>query len=1246
MSLLLLKRALSSVKSIFGFLFILSLNCEALNLAQQPLTLSGFNYPNVMFLVDDSGSMDWEIMTGVHWAACDYDPYEHNSHDGSTSTDCNEKVTNGRMYIENATDSSDLMSYVYSNTGNIYSDCSNTNGYTFECSGSNTEEWRHRSSDLNFMFYNPDTDYLPWFGECSDGVDCVDASFSAARSNPRSGQSGYSQTRNLAGQSYEVWFDTAGFADTRPNITDYTVGANGYVDLWDEHYNIEFDSTTQIVITESVYGSPGANSLDETKTVLATLTNTLACYNILGSQLLVESIHNGDLDIASTGGVNCRTIPEAVQNFANWYQYHRKRSFAAKYTIGSLVSSEDDMRFGLTLINNNGSGDNDVFVEVPSGGQDTFSVHNNALMQDMYDYSWEALGTPLRIGLKTVGRYYSGSLSGKADPIIYSCQQNYTILMSDGEWSGGSPDIGNSDGDAYSNTLADVADYYYQTDLSDLEDDVPINEFDTQTQQHMVTIMAAFGLEGALEDTDGDGWPDPILGRSSTWGGNPSSGIYKADDMWHGAFNSKGLYSSAKSPDLLKSNLENAFDNIQARVGSFASVATGSSTLQNGAVVYQTEYQSLGWEGHLKASEILNDVVQSPIWDAACYFSDDCDVPGFNPANITYGSRVVMTYADGGIPFRWPSDYTNPTSTELTSGQVSDLLGYNNTIYSSDAYGQKLVNFIRGSDNDELNAANTSGVFRSREGRLGDFVNSRPIFVSAPSRFYPADLEGASYTLFKSTYSSRANMLYVGGNDGMLHGFDASDGEELLAYVPGSRHIYEDLYSLSSTNYSHKYYVDGSPTEGDVYYDGAWHTVLAGGLRAGGQSVYLLDITNPANFSEANAANIVKWEFSDVQDNELGATFSQPQIARLANGKWAVLFGNGYNNTTTDGYASATGKSYLFILFLNNSFDGTWDEGVDYVKIPVGSEYLAAGDAAGLSGITVVDVDGDYTADYVYGGDVKGKLWRFDLTSNSPGNWSGSLVFDAGVNQPITSTPVVSAHPNGLDAGFLVAFGTGKFIEIDDNSSSGQTTQTFYSIWDKRVAGVFQSVPVKGDLLEQEILSEPAFSETVGGRVTTANAIDWSTDRGWYLDLIIKNSGNNHGERVVFDPVVRSGRITFTTMVPASDNICDGGGGGWLMSLNAINGARPEPSAFDLNNDGVFSSGDYVDYDGGSYVSSGIQFNSGILSTPTLLANSDGGYDLNVLSSTGAENLSSGLTSIRSSAPGYASGRLSWRRIR
>lgn len=1233
-------------KGLLGILMAGSLNCEALNLAQQPLTLSGFNYPNVMFLVDDSGSMDWEIMSVVHWAACDYDPYEYNSHNGNRANDCNEKVTDGRMYIEQAYYNSQGMSYIYNNTGNIYGSCTGTYGYGFDCNSSNTEEWRHRSSDLNVMFYNPDTDYESWYGDCSAGADCTDASFSAARSNPRSGQDGYSQTRDLTGESYEVWFDTAGFSQTRPNITDYTVGANGYVDLWDEHYNIELDSSTEIIVTESVYGSPGEYSLDETQTVLATLTNTSACYNILGSQILVESIHSGDLSVTSTGGVGCRTIPEVVQNFANWYQYHRKRSFVAKYTIGSLVNGEDAMRFGLTLINDNGSGDNDVFVEVPSGGQDTFASHNNTMLEEMYDYEWEGQGTPLRTGLKTVGEYYDGDLSGKTDPILYSCQQNYTILMSDGEWNGSSPSLGNSDGDGYSNTLADVADYYYQNDLSDLEDDVPINEFDTQTQQHMVTFMAAFGLEGTLEDTDGDGWPDPILGRASTWGGNPTDGDHKADDMWHGAFNSKGLYSSASSPDLLKSNLENAFDNIQARVGSFASVATSSSTLQSGATVYQTEYESLGWEGHLKASLIVDDVVQDPIWDAACYFSDDCDVSGFNPSNISYNSRVVITYADGGVPFRWPSDYTSPGVTELTSDQISDLVTFNNTLYSTDSYGQKLVDFIRGSGSDELNAANTSGVFRSRDGKLGDFVNSRPIYVTGPDRFYPSDLESANYTTFKATYSSRTNMLYVGGNDGMLHGFDASNGQELLAYVPGTRHIYEDLYSLSSTTYSHIYYVDGSPTEADVYYDGVWQTILVGGLRAGGQAVYMLDITNPANFSEANASSIVKWEFSDVQDDELGATFSQPKVARLANGKWAVIFGNGYNNTTADGYVSATGKSHLFVLFLNDSFDGTWDEGVDYVKIPVGSEYLSAGDAAGLSGITVVDVDGDYTADYVYGGDIKGKMWRFDLTSASPDNWSGSLVFDAGVNQPITSKPVVSAHPNGLDAGFLVAFGTGKFIEVDDNTSNGQTTQTFYSVWDKIVSDVFQSAPSKGDLLEQEILSEPAFSDSVGGRVTTANTIDWTSERGWYMDLIVKNSGNNQGERVIFDPVVRSGRITFTTMVPASDNICDGGGGGWLMSLNAINGARPTPNAFDLNGDGVFSSGDYVDYGGDSYVSSGIQFNSGILSTPTLLANSDGGYDLNILSSTGAENLSSGLTSIRSSAPSYASGRLSWRRIR
>ena len=142
----------------------------------------------------------------------------------------------------------------------------------------------------------------------------------------------------------------------------------------------------------------------------------------------------------------------------------------------------------------------------------------------------------------------------------------------------------------------------------------------------------------------------------------------------------------------------------------------------------------------------------------------------------------------------------------------------------------------------------------------------------------------------------------------------------MFAYVPGA--VFKNLAQLASPAYTHRYYVDGAPNMGDVFYNNNWHTVLVGGLNKGGQGIYALDITNPDTFS----ASKVLWEFSDVPpaaagdpikgDPDLGYTYSRPAIVRLNNSKWAAIFGNGYNNTEDDGATtkSTTGYAALFIV--------------------------------------------------------------------------------------------------------------------------------------------------------------------------------------------------------------------------------------------------------------------------------------------------------------------------------------------
>src|SRR5690606_38982071 len=223
---------------------------------------------------------------------------------------------------------------------------------------------------------------------------------------------------------------------------------------------------------------------------------------------------------------------------------------------------------------------------------------------------------------------------------------------------------------------------------------------------------------------------------------------------------------------------------------------------------------------------------------------------------------------------------------------------------------------------------------------------------------------------------------------------------------------------------NHRYYVDGSPTVADAYIGERWRTLLVGGLNKGGQSVYALDVTEPQNFAENAADDIVLWEFTDP---DLGYSFSQPAIVRLQDGTWAAVFGNGYNNTEEDDDPSATGNAVLFVVDLaSGALIRKLDTGVGMAGDPSGDDR-----PNGLATVAPVDDTGNRRIDFIYAGDLFGNLWRFDLRQAAPASWSLRRLFlacsshpcDDADRQPITSRPSVVRHPTGR--GRIVLFGTG-----------------------------------------------------------------------------------------------------------------------------------------------------------------------------------------------------------------------------
>ncbi|MGZ8216460.1 pilus assembly protein [Methylomagnum sp.] len=682
-------------------------------------------------------------------------------------------------------------------------------------------------------------------------------------------------------------------------------------------------------------------------------------------------------------------------------------------------------------------------------------------------------------------------------------------------------------------------------------------------------------------------------------------------------------YFKATNPAKLEQALDNIFGDVAKKSSSAAAISTNSTRLDTNTMIFQAKFNSGDWSGHLLAFAFANGAVGAQKWDAADSFSS---------ASFSYASRKVFTLNTNpspptkGVAFTWDS---------LSTAQQTAL----NTLQgTNDGNGQARLNYLRGAITGEKRKG---GSFRNREYLLGDIINSDPWFVGMEDYGYSIlpGAEGSSYITFRQSgsYLSRTKMIYIGANDGMLHGFDADPGHsgvEKLAYVPNS--IIGGLSLLTSPNYDpgaqnpiqHTYLVDGSPRAADAYVDPAggaskqWRTILVGSTGAGGRSVFALDITNPGSFGAGN----VLWEFSNTNDSDLGYTLPQASVIRMNNGSWGTIVGNGYN--------SDNGHAVLFIL----------DAGTGAVikKIDTGVGGNLAISKNGLSTPVAVDVNNDRIADYVYAGDLAGNLWKFDISSGSASGWAiaGSApLFTACVpatpgcaaasnatndaaRQPITAKPQVGRVGPDQSGGVMVYFGTGKYFETGDNSVGGSPQmQTFYGIWDNGSA-----VSSRSSLQQQTITYEGTGTNAAGYvvadkiRTLSKNAVSYPTKRGWYLDLKTPSATNGGGERVVSAPLLVGSRLVFVTLIP-DDNMCGYGGTSWLMELEAISGQNLSQSALDLLGSGGAGPDGHVDsndtVNGGNAVS-GVQSHIGIIKTPTIVGDEggSGGLDRKVAGGT------------------------------
>ncbi len=683
--------------------------------------------------------------------------------------------------------------------------------------------------------------------------------------------------------------------------------------------------------------------------------------------------------------------------------------------------------------------------------------------------------------------------------------------------------------------------------------------------------------KGVANSSGAVGWPAP----NGTGGGIAAN----VDDTWHAALAGRGQFFNAGNPQLLITQLTSILTNITARAAQPTVSAVNATVLTLGAVTYNTGYSSIDWSGVLQALTLNTDgTTGAVLWDAGVMLTNGTTTPPASRKILT--ANMSSTGAITGMPFESSSAFDASEQNGLNAPASTDST--NDTLATR-------VNYLRGDRTEE-----TNGVMRTRNSLLGAIIDAQPIYVSYPASGYnnnwptgspEAASTAQSYDTFVSNNINRAGTLYVAANDGMLHAFDASlicnppttgtgcasygpgqnatAGQERWAYVP--RAVYGNLGNLTSkSSFTFAPTVNSTPVTRDVFFstDNQWHTILVGGLRLGGRGVYALDITNPTTVTESTATSTVLWEFDADQPSttagnpaNLGYTYGQPNIGRLANGKWVVLVPGGYfpdcsqndkpANCTTIA-AAANGYSSLFVL------DAQTGALIQELKTPT---TITGVTSYGLSSPVLGDYNNDQIDDVAFAGDLAGNLWRYDLSDPSPANWKVTLAFQPATQgaQPITVMPRL--FPDSTTNRFIVLFGTGKYLGAGDNSST--SLQTVYGIRDE-VNSSGTPITITRAMLQAQTLSETTITNTSDPnygatyRSLTSNTVS-ASQGGWYFDLSTMSgtTQTDVGERVVVTPgaIFNTNTAVISTLIPSSSDPCSPAVLGAVMLVNAATGS-------------------------------------------------------------------------------------------
>ncbi|MDO8699945.1 MAG: PilC/PilY family type IV pilus protein [Rhodoferax sp.] len=909
------------------------------------------------------------------------------------------------------------------------------------------------------------------------------------------------------------------------------------------------------------------------------------------------------------------TWAEELRNYSVWSANHNTRDKLAKTGIGlAFKDIGATVRIGWGRINTLDGGTLDSGVTLFN------QTAKNNFYTWLYGINSNVASTPNRLALDSVGKYYSrtdsdgpwgttpraastGSttiaspVSTEARASHLSCRRSFAMLMTDGYYNDTNPTVGNVDGangpimtspsgssyqykpstsplykDNNSNSFADVAMKYWVNDLrTDLANNVPSSTANESFWQNMTFYAIGLGVIGNLAQTQAT--MNSIASGAISWPAPAPNASGAIDDMWHATLNGRGAMLTATDSQTLNDSVDMMMASINRVTSSQSGVAVSTASLKTGTRKYTPQYTTGTWKGNVVARTLDPDTGNET---GTAWQVQDTDSTGVTYNRIPAASArniVVGTAATSGaraVPF---------TLTDMTTANlINDM--------PAAARTANMVNYLRG---DATNEAPT-GIYRTRANRLGDIVNSAPVFIKetparelvdpmnssskkvleATTTSTPLPGSGSSYTTYLATLAARPEgVVIVGANDGMLHAFrdgttasPSIGGNEIFAYVP--RTALATMDKLSDPAYNHLYFVDGPNIESDAYLNSSWKQVVVGTMGAGGKTVYALDVTDPL----ALGASKVLWEInaSSTGFANLGYSLSDVQTGALINDTWAALFGNGYESTS--------GTASLMVVNLQTgalirelqtpaATGGPWSATVSGTT----TNYKN-----GLSGVRLVRDSSEQRVVGAYAGDLRGNVWRFDLSDPTPSNWTVTQMFSTGsvtpsvtvptgYPKPITATPQWVVNPAG---GRVLIVGTGKFYQ-DSDLPAPYSTQTIFGLADKTAFGTTPSsaLPLSSSALEQRVLSTVAanssylqLTDSGGG---APGLIDWAQKSGWYIDLPFS------GQRLTYPMeklINRNSRVLVIDTISPSNVSLDaciqtGSGAGWTMFLDGLYGADP-----------------------------------------------------------------------------------------